>query len=233
MTDASVEQVDIQGDKCKVFVKDKKGITEIEADIVLSAVGVQTNLENIGLEETGIAFERGKVIVDEYYRTNIDGIYAIGDIVRGPALAHVASREAIVCVEKIAGHHPDIIDYENIPACTYTSPEVASVGLTEKQALEKGYDIKVGKFPFMASGKATAAGNKDGMVKVIFDSKTNLLLGCHLAGENVTEVIAEAVVIRQTKTTAQQILASVHPHPTMSEALMEAVEEAVGQAIHL
>ena len=234
MTDASVEHVDTQGEKCKVSVKDKKGtLTEIEADVVLSAVGVQTNLENIGLEETGIAFERGKVLVDEYYRTNIDGIYAIGDIVHGPALAHVASREAIVCVEKIAGHHPDVIDYENIPACTYTSPEVASVGLTEKKAIEMGYEIKTGKFPFTASGKATAAGNKDGMVKVIFDSKTNLLLGCHLAGENVTEMIAEAVVIRQTKTTASQILASIHPHPTMSEALMEAVEAAVGQAVHL
>jgi dihydrolipoamide dehydrogenase len=234
MTESSVEQVDIVDNKCKVSIKDKKGIlTEIEADVVLSAVGVQTNLQNIGLEETGIAFEKGKVIVDAYYRTNIEGIYAIGDIVHGPALAHVASREAIVCVEKIAGHQPDIVDYENIPACTYTSPEVASVGLTEKKALEAGYDIKVGKFPFTASGKATAAGNKDGMVKVIFDAKTNLLLGCHLVGENVTEMIAEAVVIRQTKTTAQRILASVHPHPTMSEALMEAVEGAVGQAVHL
>ena len=234
MTEASVEKVDIVDNKCKVSIKDKKGIlTEIESDIVLSAVGVQTNIENIGLEETGIAFERGKVLVDEYYRTNIEGVYAIGDIVHGPALAHVASREAIVCVEKIAGHHTDIIDYENIPSCTYTSPEVASVGLTEKEALETGYDIKVGRFPFTASGKAAAAGNKDGMVKVIFDSKTDRLLGCHLVGENVTEMIAEAVVIRQTKTTAQQILASVHPHPTMSEALMEAVEGAVGQAVHL
>ena len=234
MTEASVEQVNIVGDKCKVSIKDKKGaIVELETDIVLSAVGVQTNLENIGLEETGIAFERGKVIVDEYYRTNIEGVYAIGDIVHGPALAHVASREGIVCVEKIAGHHPDIIDYENIPACTYTIPEVASVGLTEKKAIEMGYEIKTGKFPFTASGKATAAGNKDGMVKVIFDSKTNLLLGCHFVGENVTEMISEAVIIRQTKTTANQILASIHPHPTMSEAFMEAVEGAIGQAIHL
>ena len=234
MTEASVEKVDIVGDICKISVKDKKGnLVELEADIVLSAVGVQTNLKNIGLEETGIQFERGKVLVDEFYRTNIEGVYAIGDIVHGPALAHVASREAIVCVENIAGHHSDIIDYENIPGCTYTSPEVASVGLTEKKALELGYDIKVGKFPFMASGKATAAGNKDGMVKVIFDNKTNLLLGCHMVGDNVTEMIAEAVVIRQTKTTAQQILASVHPHPTMSEAMMEAVEAAFGQAIHL
>ena len=205
----------------------------MEADVVLSAVGVQTNLENIGLEETGIAFERGKIIVDEYYKTNIEGVYAIGDIVHGPALAHVASKEAIVCVEKIAGHKTDVIDYENIPACTYTIPEVASVGLTEKKAIEMGYEIKTGKFPFTASGKATAAGNKDGMVKVIFDSKTNLLLGCHLVGENVTEMISEAVVIRQANITANQILTSVHPHPTMSEAFMEAVEGAIGQAIHL
>ena len=234
MTEASVEKVEIAGDICKVSVKDKKGNpVELEADIVLSAVGVQTNIENIGLEETGIQFDRGKVQVDEYYRTNIDGVYAIGDIVHGPALAHVASREAIVCVEKIAGHHPDVIDYGNIPGCTYTTPEVASVGLTEKKALEMGYEIKVGKFPFMASGKATAAGNKDGMVKLIFDGKTNLLLGCHMVGDNVTEMIAEAVVIRQNGITAQQILASVHPHPTMSEAMMEAVEAAFGQAIHL
>ena len=234
MTEASVEKVEIAGDICKVSVKDKKGNpVELEADIVLSAVGVQTNIENIGLEETGIQFDRGKVQVDEYYRTNIDGVYAIGDIVHGPALAHVASREAIVCVEKIAGHHPDVIDYGNIPGCTYTTPEVASVGLTEKKALEMGYEIKVGKFPFMASGKATAAGNKDGLVKLIFDAKTNLLLGCHMVGDNVTEMIAEAVVIRQNGITAQQILASVHPHPTMSEAMMEAVEAAFGQAIHL
>ncbi len=234
MTDASVERVDVVNNICKVSIKDKKGSpVEMEADVVLSAVGVQTNLENIGLEETGIAFEKGKVIVDEYYRTNIEGVYAIGDIVHGPALAHVASREAIICVEKIAGHHPDIIDYGNIPSCTYTTPEVASVGLTEKKAIEMGYDIKIGKFPFTASGKATAAGNKDGMVKVIFDSKTNLLLGCHMVGENVTEMISEAVVARQAKITATQILASVHPHPTMSEAFMEATEGAIDQAIHL
>jgi dihydrolipoamide dehydrogenase len=234
MTEASVEKVQVVDDICKVSIKDKKGsMVEMETDIVLSAVGVQTNIENIGLEETGIAFEKGKVLVDEYYRTRVEGIYAIGDIVSGPALAHVASREAIVCVEKIAGHQPDIIDYNNIPSCTYTSPEVASVGLTEKKAIEMGYDIKVGRFPYTASGKAAAAGNKEGLVKVIFDNNTNLLLGCHMAGENVTEMIAEAVVIRQTKTRANQILASVHPHPTMSEALMEAVESATGQAIHL
>ena len=234
MTDAFVEQVVIADDKCKVMIKDKKGvIVEVEAEVVLSAVGVQTNLENIGLEQTGIAFEKGKIMVDEYYRTNIEGVYAIGDIVHGPALAHVASKEGIVCVEKIAGHQTEVIDYENIPSCTYTVPEVASVGLTEKQAIELGYEIKCGKFPFTASGKATAAGNKDGMVKVIFDSKSNLLLGCHLVGENVTEMISEAVVIRQAKITAHQILNSIHPHPTMSEAFMEAVEGAVSKAIHL
>ncbi|MDR1180751.1 MAG: dihydrolipoyl dehydrogenase [Bacteroidales bacterium] len=234
MTEAMVEKVEASDNICKVSVKDKKGsLIDLEADIVLSAVGTQTNIENIGLEETGILFEKGKVLVDEYYRTNIEGVYAIGDIVHGPALAHVASREAIVCIEKIAGHEPEVIDYGNIPSCTYITPEVASVGLTEKKAIEMGYDIKTGKFPYTASGKAAAAGNKEGMVKVIFDSKTNLLLGCHLVGENVTEMIAEAVVIRQTKTTANQILASVHPHPTMSEALMEAVEDAIGKAIHL
>jgi dihydrolipoamide dehydrogenase len=229
-----VENVETSANLCKVSVKDKKGaLIVLEADIVLSAVGTQTNIENIGLEETGIQFEKGKVLVDEYYRTNIEGVYAIGDIVHGPALAHVASREAIVCIEKIAGHQPDIIDYDNIPSCTYITPEVASVGLTEKKAIEMGYDVKTGKFPYTASGKAAAAGNKEGMIKVIFDSKTNLLLGCHMVGENVTEMIAEAVVIRQTKTTGNQILASVHPHPTMSEAVMEAVEDAIAQAIHL
>ncbi|MDR0368864.1 MAG: dihydrolipoyl dehydrogenase [Bacteroidales bacterium] len=234
MTEASVEKVDVVGDVCNVSVKDKKGnLVELETDIVLSAVGVQTNIENIGLEETGILFEKGKVLVDEYYRTNVEGVYAIGDIVGGPALAHVASREAIVCVEKITGHQPQAIDYGNIPSCTYTTPEVASVGITEKKALEMGYDIKVGKFPFTASGKATAAGNKDGMVKVIFDSNTHLMLGCHLVGDNVTEMIAEAVVVRQQNITAQQLLEAVHPHPTMSEAIMEAVEAAMGQAIHL
>ncbi|MDR1459233.1 MAG: dihydrolipoyl dehydrogenase [Bacteroidales bacterium] len=234
MTETMVENVEVVDNICKVSVKDKKGsLVMLEANIVLSAVGVETNIENIGLEETGILYEKGKILVDEYYRTNIEGVYAIGDIVHGPALAHVASREAIVCVEKIAGHEPATIDYGNIPSCTYTTPEVASVGLTEKKAIELGYKIKTGKFPYTASGKAAAAGNKEGIVKVIFDSETNLLLGCHIAGENVTEMIAEAVVIRQTKTTACQILASVHPHPTMSEALMEAVEDAMGQAIHL
>ncbi|MBQ5532599.1 MAG: FAD-dependent oxidoreductase, partial [Bacteroidales bacterium] len=201
--------------------------------VVLSAVGVQTNLENLGLEALGIQVERGKVVVDDYYRTNVEGVYAIGDIVHGPALAHVASQEAHICVEKIAGHQPEPIDYGNIPGCTYTTPEVASVGLNEQKALEAGYEIKVGRFPFTASGKATAAGNRDGMVKVIFDAKTDLLLGCHLIGDNVTEMITEAVVARKLHMTATQLLNSVHPHPTMSEAVKEAVEAAYGKAVHI
>ncbi|NLJ82234.1 MAG: dihydrolipoyl dehydrogenase [Bacteroidales bacterium] len=234
MTEATVEKVAIEGDMCKVSVKDKKGnIVDIDAEIVLSAVGVQTNLENIGLDEVGVNYERGKIAVDDYYRTNIEGVYAIGDIVHGPALAHVASQEAIVCVEKIMGKNPEKVDYSNIPGCTYTTPEVASVGLTESKAIAEGYEIKVGKFPFTASGKATASGNRDGMIKVIFDAKTNLLLGCHMLGDNVTEMIAEAVVIRQTGITAHQIMSSVHPHPTMSEAVKEAVEAAYGEAVHL
>ncbi|MDR1878214.1 MAG: dihydrolipoyl dehydrogenase [Bacteroidales bacterium] len=234
MTGTSVEKVSVVNDKCRVFVKDKKSAElELETDIVLSAVGIETNITGIGLEETGVLFQKGKILVDEYYRTNIDGIYAIGDIVQGQALAHVASREAIICVEKIAGHHPEHIDYENIPSCTYTTPEVASVGMTEKQAIERGYAIRTGKFPFTASGKAASAGNKEGMIKVIFDAETHLLLGCHMVGEHVTEMIAEAVLVRKTQTTAEQITASVHPHPTMSEAFMEATEAAFGKAVHL
>lgn len=234
MTEATVEKIAIEDDMCKVSVKDKKGNTiDIDAEIVLSAVGVQTNLENIGLDEVGVNYERGKITVDDYYRTNIEGIYAIGDIVHGPALAHVASQEAIVCVEKIMGKNPEKVDYKNIPGCTYTTPEVASVGLTESKAIAEGYELKIGKFPFTASGKATASGNRDGMIKVIFDAKTNLLLGCHMLGDNVTEMIAEAVVIRQTGITAHQIMSSVHPHPTMSEAVKEAVEAAYGEAVHL
>lgn len=234
MTEASVEEVDTSKEKCIAKVKDKRGnIIEIEADVVLSAVGVQTNIDNLGLEETGIAVERGKVIVDEYYRTNVEGVYAIGDIVHGPALAHVASREAIVCVEKLAGHHPQIVNYNNIPGCTYTTPEVASVGLSEKKAIEAGYEIKVGKFPFTASGKATAAGNRDGMVKVVVDAKNNQVLGVHMVGDNVTEMIAEGTLARQQNITADQILSTIHPHPTMSEAVMEAVEAAIDKAIHL
>ncbi len=234
MTEASVESVDTIGDKCKVHVKDKRGnMLEIDADVVLSAVGVQTNIENLGLEETGIAVERGKVVVDDFYRTNVEGVYAIGDIVHGPALAHVASREAIVCVEKLAGRNPQPIRYDNIPGCTYTTPEVASVGLSEKKAIELGHNVKVGKFPYTASGKATAAGSRDGMVKVVVDAESGKLLGCHFVGDNVTEMIAEAVIIRQNDITAEQVLEAVHPHPTMSEAVMEAVEAAISQAIHL
>jgi dihydrolipoamide dehydrogenase len=233
MTSSAVTNVDTSGEKCLVTVEGKKGSKEIEVDIVLSAVGVQTNLEGLGLENIGIDSDKGKILVDEFYKTNIDGIYAIGDIVHGPALAHVASKEGIICVEKIAGHTVEVMDYENIPACTYTSPEVASVGLTEQQAIDKGYELKVGKFPFKASGKATAGGNTDGFVKVVFDAKTNQWLGCSMLGDNVTEMIAEVVVARRMKVTATDILNAVHPHPTMSEAVMEAVAHAYGEAIHI
>lgn len=233
MTGASVKEVDASGEKCAVKVETKKGEQILEADVVLSAVGVQTNLEGIGLEETGIAFENGKIKVDEYYKTNIDGVYAIGDIVHGPALAHVASAEGICCVEKIAGMDVETIDYGNIPSCTYTNPEVASVGITEKQAKEQGLEIKVGKFPFSASGKAAASGHKDGFVKVIFDAKYGEWLGAHMIGENVTEMIAEVVVARKLETTGHEIIKSVHPHPTRSEAIMEAVAQAYDECIHL
>lgn len=233
MTSSSVESVDITGEKCVVSIKTPKAIETIECDIVLSAVGIATNLEGIGLEETGIITDKGKVVVDQYYKTNIEGVYAIGDIVHGPALAHVASHEGITCVEKFSGVHTEPIDYGNIPGCTYTSPEIASVGLTEKAALEAGYEIKVGKFPFSASGKASAAGAKDGFVKVIFDAKYGEWLGAHMIGENVTEMIAEAVVARKLETTGHEILKSIHPHPTMSEAIMEAVAAAYGEVIHL
>jgi len=233
MTNASVESVDTTSDKCKVTIKTKKGEELIEADIVLSAVGIATNLEGLGLEESGIVTEKGKVKVDDFYRTNVVGYYAIGDIVHGPALAHVASHEGITCVEKMAGLNPDPVDYGNIPACTYTHPEIASVGMTEAQAKEAGYDIKVGKFPYTASGKASAAGAKEGFVKVIFDAKYGEWLGCHMIGENVTEMIAEAVVARKLETTGEEIMKSVHPHPTMSEAVMEAVAAAYGEVIHI
>lgn len=232
-TSAEVTKVDTTSDKCKVFVNTKKGEVIIETDIVLSAVGVTTNIEGIGLEEAGVNVERSKILVDEYYKTNIDGIYAIGDVVKGPALAHVASSEAIICVEKIAGLNPEALDYSNIPGCTYTFPEVASVGLTEKKATEAGYEIKVGKFPFMASGKAKSAGNTDGFVKLIFDANTNIILGAHLIGDNVTEMIAELVLARKMKVTGKDIINTVHPHPTMSEAVMEAASAAYGEAIHL
>lgn len=233
MVSSSVEAVDTTGDKCKVTVKTPKAEEIIECDVVLSAVGVITNLENLGLEETGIQFEKGKVLVDEFYRTNVEGYYAIGDIVKGPALAHVASHEGITCVEKIAGMNVEPVDYANIPGCTYTTPEIASVGMTEKAAKEAGYEIKVGKFPFSASGKASAGGNKDGFVKVIFDAQYGEWLGCHMIGDNVTEMIAEAVVARKLETTGHEILKAVHPHPTMSEAVMEAVAAAYGEVIHL
>ncbi len=233
LTDASVESVDTKGAKCKATVKTKKGEEIIEADIVLSAVGISTNIENIGLEETGIKTEKGKIVVDDFYKTNVEGVYAIGDVVHGPALAHVASHEALICVDAIVGKKPHAMNYSNIPGCTYTSPEVASVGMTEKACKEAGCNIKVGKFPFTASGKATAAGNKDGFIKVIFDADTDLMLGCHMVGDNVTEMIAEAVVVRQNKLTGKDILNAVHPHPTMSEALMEAVAVAYSEAVHV
>jgi dihydrolipoamide dehydrogenase len=233
MTSSTVEEVDLSSDICKVRIKTKKGEEIVEAEVVLSAVGISTNLEGIGLEETGIIFENNKVVVDAYYRTNVEGYYAIGDIVRGPALAHVASAEGITCVEMIAGHHPEPIDYGNIPGCTYTNPEIASVGMTEKAAKEAGYDIKIGKFPYSASGKASASGNKDGFVKVIFDAKYGELLGAHMIGDNVTEMIAEIVVARKLETTGHEILKAIHPHPTMSEAVMEAVAAAYGEVIHL
>lgn len=233
LTNASVEAVDTKGNGCKVSIKTAAGTQTIECDIVLSAVGVVTNIEGIGLETVGVATDKGKVLVDDYYKTNIPGIYAIGDMVKGQALAHVASAEGIICVEKIAGHHPQPLDYGNIPGCTYSNPEIASVGLTEKAAKEKGLDIKVGKFPFSASGKASASGAKDGFVKVIFDAKYGEWLGAHMIGANVTEMIAEVVVARKLETTGMDIIKSVHPHPTMSEAIMEAAAAAYGEVIHL
>ncbi|TVQ87800.1 MAG: dihydrolipoyl dehydrogenase [Bacteroidetes bacterium] len=233
MTNATVEEVDTRGKKCKVKIKTSKGEETIEADIVLSAVGISSNIEGIGLAEAGITVEKDKIKVDEFYRTNVEGYYAIGDVVSGQALAHVASAEGILCVEKIAGHNPEPINYNNIPGCTYCSPEVASVGYTEKAAKEAGYEIKVGKFPFSASGKASAAGSKDGFVKVIFDAKYGELLGVHMIGANVTEMIAEAVVARKLETTGHEIIKAVHPHPTMSEAIMEAAAAAYGEVIHL
>jgi dihydrolipoamide dehydrogenase len=233
MTNASVEAVDTSSDLCKVTIKTKKGEEVIEAEIVLSAVGVSTNLEGLGLEETGVEFDKGKILVDDYYKTNIDGVYAIGDIVHGPALAHVASHEGIICVEKIAGHHPEPMNYNNIPGCTYTHPEVASVGMTEKAAREAGREIKIGKFPFTASGKASAAGAKEGFVKVIVDAKYGEILGAHLIGENVTEMIAEIVAARKLESTGREIIDTVHPHPTLSEAVMEAMAAAYGEVIHI
>lgn len=233
MTSSEVTKVDTKGTGCKVHVKTKKGEEVIECDVVLSAVGVATNIENLGLEEVGVKTEKGKVLVDDYYKTNVDGVYAIGDIVKGQALAHVASAEGILCVEKIKGMHVEPIDYNNIPGCTYCYPEVASVGYTEKAAKEAGYEVKVGKFPFSASGKAKASGSSDGFVKVIFDAKYGEWLGAHMIGNNVTEMIAEAVAARKLETTGHEIIKTVHPHPTMSEAVMEAAAAAYDEVIHL
>ena len=233
MTNSSVEKLDTSGKLVKATVKTAKGEETLEAEIVLSAVGIATNIENIGLEEVGIVTDKGKVIVNDWYQTNIPGYYAIGDITPGPALAHVASAEGITCVEKIAGLHVEPIDYGNIPGCTYASPEIASVGMTEKQAKEAGYELKVGKFPFSASGKASASGEKDGFVKVIFDAKYGEWLGCHMIGAGVTDMIAEAVLGRKLETTGHEVLKTIHPHPTMSEAVMEAVADAYGEVIHL
>jgi dihydrolipoamide dehydrogenase len=233
MTSAEVTAVDTKGAGIVATVKTKKGEEKLSADILLSAVGVSTNLENIGLEAAGVKVEKGKVVVDDYYQTSVPGVYAIGDIVKGPSLAHVASAEGIICVEKIAGHHPEPLDYNNLPGCTYTQPEIASVGYTEAKAREAGYEIKVGRFPFSASGKASAAGKKDGFVKVIFDAKYGELLGAHMIGANVTEMIAEIVAARKLETTGHQMIKTVHPHPTMSEAVMEACAAAYDEVIHL
>ena len=233
LTSSEVISSDTKGKGVKVQVKSSGQISELDADIVISAVGIKSNIENIGLEETGIAVDNDKILVDEFYKTNIPGYHAIGDIVSGQALAHVASAEGILCVEKIAGHDVEAIDYKNIPGCTYCSPEVASVGYTEKEAIDKGYSIKVGKFPFSASGKAQASGKPDGFIKVIFDEKYGEWLGCHMIGEGVTDMIAEAVLGRKLETTGKEILKAVHPHPTMSEALMESVADAYDEVIHL
>ena len=233
MTSSSVESVDTSGKGCKVKVKTAKGEETIECDIVLSAVGIEANISNIGLEDVGIVTDKGRILVTDFYQTNIPGYYAIGDVIPGPALAHVASAEGIICVEKIAGTNPDTLDYGNIPGCTYCSPEISSVGMTEDQAKEKGLKIKIGKFPFSASGKASAAGAKDGFVKLIFDEQYGELLGAHMIGANVTEMIAEIVAIRKLETTGHELIKTVHPHPTMSEAIMEAAAAAYGEVIHL
>jgi dihydrolipoamide dehydrogenase len=233
MTDSSVESVDTSKEKCMVTIKTPKGSEIVETDIVFSAVGVTTNIEDIGLEKAGVKTEKGKVVVNDYYRTSVPDVFAIGDIVHGPALAHVASAEGIICVEKIAGVEVEPLDYNNIPSCTYTNPEIASCGLTETAAREAGHDIKVGKLPFTASGKASASGAKDGFVKLIFDSTYGELLGAHMIGDNVTEMIAEIVLARKLETTAHEIIKAVHPHPTMSEAIMEAAAAAYGEVIHL
>ena len=229
----AVEKIDTSGKGVKATIKKGDSTETIEADVLLSAVGISPNTENIGLEEVGIKTDKGMILVDEYYKTNVAGYYAIGDVIPGAALAHVASAEGIICVEKIAGHEPEAMDYNNIPNCTYCSPEVASVGYTEAEAKEAGYQVKVGKFPFSASGKASAAGAKEGFIKVIYDEKYGEWLGAHMIGMNVTEMIAEVVVARKLETTGHEIIKSVHPHPTMSEAIMEATAAAYDEVIHL
>lgn len=239
MTNASVEKVAASGNGVKATVKTQTGEVVLEADVVLSAVGIVANIENIGLETLGVSVEKGKIVTDPYYKTNVEGVYAIGDVTSGQALAHVASKEAIICVEAIAhkdgkyAHQPEPLDYGNVPGCTYCSPEIASVGMTEKQAREAGYELKVGKFPFSASGKASAAGATEGFVKVIFDAKYGEWLGTHMIGANVTEIIAQTVTARKLETTWQEVLDSIHPHPTMSESVKDAIEVALGEAIHL
>jgi len=233
MTESTVEKVATKGNSCTVTIKTKKGEENINCDIVLSAVGIEANIQNIGLEEVGIVIDKGKIIVNDFYETNIPGYYAIGDAVPGPALAHVASAEGITCVEKIAGLNPESIDYNNIPGCTYCSPEIASVGMTEKAAKEAGHELKIGKFPFSASGKASASGHNDGFIKLIFDAKYGELLGGHMIGANVTEMVAEIVAIRRLETTGHELIKTIHPHPTMSEAIMEAAAAAYGEVIHM
>src|SRR6187455_1249186 len=230
---SEVTKVDTSGAGCVSTVKTPDGEIKIESDVVLSAIGISTNLEGIGLEEVGVKTDKGKVVVDDFYKTNVAGIYAIGDIVKGPALAHVASAEGIICVEKIAGHHPEPLDYNNIPSCTYCQPEIASVGMTEQQAKDAGFELKVGKFPFTASGKAKAAGHPEGFVKLIFDAKYGEILGAHMIGHGVTDMIAEIVLARKLETTGIEIIKSIHPHPTMSEAIMEAAAAAYGEVIHI
>lgn len=233
MTNASVESVDTSGSNCKVKIKAKDAEKIIECDIVLSAVGISANIENIGLEDVGIATDKGKIIVDSMYQTNMPGYFAIGDTLANQALAHVASAEGITCVEHIAGLEPEAINYKNIPGCTYSQPEIASVGYTEKAAKEAGFELKIGKFPFSASGKAKAGGNADGFIKLIFDAQYGELLGAHMIGANVTEMIAEIVAIRKLETTGHELIKTIHPHPTMSEAIMEAAAMAYGEVIHL
>ena len=233
LTNSYIEEIKEDNNNSKILIKSNDSTKTLSAEVILSAVGITPNTQNIGLEGLKIALDNERIIVDQYYKTNIEGYYAIGDVIKGPALAHVASAEGIICVENIAGQNPEPIDYNNIPGCTYCSPEIASVGLTEKRAKENGYDIKIGKFPFSASGKASAAGHKEGFVKIIYDAKYGELLGAHMIGYNVTEMIAEIVAAKKLETTGHEILKSIHPHPTMSEAVMEATAAAYGEVIHL